>query len=664
MAKLLNSNISADKSLPIETTLAKLGSVSAAGRGALRTITDVGQGVIVQSDGVAFRGAEGFVNGLSVRNGELLLNGKYCRELGVNCYSLITDITSGSNPLNYKTCLDEMAEIGVRIVRVSLQPYSATEMTNQMHNGTVRIPSKWEDFSQSYRDAVKTVFDYAASKGMYLVPSLVWGPKFISDAFGEVLATAFANANSKTRQYIRGFAAAFANAYKNHPALGAYSVGNELPLRGEYSVVYTDTRAVIAGIARIFKTIDPSHAVLSCNLDMIYDGTVTRPTFNTQVALAIANNPDPLDTIDIHAYSDRAWLSINPANQLNSLTYPAYGYAKEWFSRFVAEGKAVGKPFTLSEIGILGRNTSDNTGQEMPGDTTKFRWLLECVKKSGVQLAMIWNYGSVVPAIQAQWDFRKGTVRGDAYLAVMKEYVNKIRVGTEIPNGYKYFDPTLTGFPKPSGCVTFDGATSHNIQYAGNGSLAGKAGTILTWIKVPAANTAFARPVGAASSDGTKGFNLVFGSDGLDLGISFRKSDNTEAINTFGKAPPLVANTWTQRGFTWDGTNKVDIYVDGFWFDAKSNAYTYSPRDNTTPFVLGTSVVGANPANCSMAGLIYCPRIMSEIEISYYYNYGWIPADAVVLPLAYDGASIGNIQISPTSIAGAGVTFAPTSLAY
>lgn len=53
MAKLLNSNISADKSLPVETTLAKLGSVSAA-VGDKRYLSD--QGKVVVFDGVKWGG--------------------------------------------------------------------------------------------------------------------------------------------------------------------------------------------------------------------------------------------------------------------------------------------------------------------------------------------------------------------------------------------------------------------------------------------------------------------------------------------------------------------------------------------------------------------------------------------------------------------------------
>ena len=82
--------------------------------GASTFVSDVGQGVEVTSDGVAYRGAERYVNGFSVSaSGDLLLNGKYCRELGVNAYNLITTLVTDPTSTHYKTILDECANMDV-----------------------------------------------------------------------------------------------------------------------------------------------------------------------------------------------------------------------------------------------------------------------------------------------------------------------------------------------------------------------------------------------------------------------------------------------------------------------------------------------------------------------------------------------------------------------
>ena len=666
MAKLLNSNISADKSLPIETTLAKLSSASAAKRGVQRTITDIGQGVTVQSDGVAYRGAERYINGLSVnRQGELLLNGQYCRELGVNAFSLIWDLASGLLPNNYKSVLDQCADMNVRVVRLSMTPpASAADFLSLLHGGTIKIPVKWSDFNPTWTAAIDTVMDYAASKGIYIVASLIWGPKYVSDAFGEVLATAFATANSKTRSYIRALTRLFVTRYKDHPAMGAWSHGNEWPLRGEYSVVYTDTRKVLTETAAIMKMIDPARAILSCNLDVIYDGTLTRPSFSTQVALAIANNPDPIDCVDFHAYSDRAWISENPANTLNSLTIGAYDYAEEWISRFIAEAKSVGKAFTLTEVGILGRaNAGDSTGQELYGNTTKFASLLEKLYQSGIQLALLWNLGNTSISPQSQWDFVKGTVRGDAYQPLIKQYANKFRVGSAKKDGSQYFNPA-SKFNKPAGAASFTGVSAVGAYYNGGNHFAGKQGTILTYMMISATQTSGARPISAQKS-GYEGWNIEFSSDGLTPVFNMKDTSSGSRFDISSKIPPLTLNTWRMIGYTWNGVNSVKYYQDGFAFDGYSTAYTYNGKsaDTASQLAFGTGISTANPFAGSLAMTVYCNRVMTSEEIADFYNYGTLPSDAILFPLEFDGKSIGAQELTPATI-NAGVTFAPTSLAY
>ncbi len=648
----------------VETTISNL--VDSAISGEKRKITDIGQGVIVESDGVSFRGAERFVSGLSVnRQGELLLNGQYCRELGVNAFSLIWDLASGLLPNNYKTVLDQCSDMGVRIVRVSMTPpASAADYLSLLHSGTIKIPAKWSDFNATWTSAIDTVMDYAASKCIYIVASLVWGPKYIVDAFGETYATAFSTANSKTRSYIRALTRLFVSKYKDHPAIGAWSHGNEWPLRGEYSVVYTDTRKVLTETAAIMKMIDPARAILSCNLDVIYDGTLTRPSFSTQVALAIANNPDPIDCVDFHAYSDRAWLSEDPANSLNSLTIGAYDYAEEWISRFIAESKAVGKAFTLTEAGILGRALAgDSTGQELYGDTTKFSSLLEKLYQSGIQLALLWNLGNTSISPQPQWDFVKGTTRGDAYQPLIKQYTTKFRVGAAKKDGSQYFNPS-SKFNKPAGAATFTGVSSVGVYYNGGDFFAGKQGTILTHIMIAATQTSGARPI-SAQKGGYAGWNIEFAADGLTPYFTIRDSSSGVAIDTSTITPPLALNTWSQRGFTWNGTDRVKVYVDGFWFDKKSSAYTYAGKtsDTASQLALGTGMSTSNPFAGSLAMVLYCNRVMNTEEIADFYNYGTIPSDAILFPLAFDGKSIGAQELTPATI-NAAVTFGATSLAY
>lgn len=651
-----------------KTTLENIGSASSAGAGAVREITNVGQGVIVESDGVAFRGAERHFNGFSVSvSGDLLLNGKYCRELGVNAYSLITDITNNSKPTNYKTILDECAAMGVRVVRVSLTTYSSASMLSQVLGGS--LPKKnftWSDLSASYRAAVQTVFDYAASLGIYLMPSVVWQPDAFSGLYSETTTTMYTVANSKSRVFARAFTKAFVAAYKDHKAMGIYSLGNEFKLAN--GTWYTDAQVnpFLSDLARVIKVIDPQKAVCSSNLDAVYDGNLTRPVFQTVMSTIVANNPDPLDTVDIHAYADRAWLSPDPVNVLNSTALDAYCYAEEWMATLVKLGKAAKKPFILSEIGILGRNdaVSMTQGQEYFGQTDKLVKMLDRVFASGVQLALLWNIGDNTSGVlQTLWDFSQANgTRGSTYQPIIKQYVQKFRTSQTKELGQKYFDPAAKGHGKPQGAATFTGSNSVNIQYpaATPELLGGSVGTILLFANVAAANADYARLISACDSAGnTRGFQVLMNTGGLEPYITFMGA----GVNGAGKTPALVAGTPAMRGWTWNST-ALQIYVDGFWFDKKTLTTAPIARTSGDPFVLGTSYSGASGFAGWLGHVLYCgTRELTPREIADFYNYLIVPTDAVLFDLCYDGTTVGAATLTPSSISGS-VTFGATSLAY
>lgn len=593
-----------------------------------------------------------WMHGLVVRNGALYFNGQYCRELGLNAFSLVTDYLAGTSAAEYKNIIDGALSHGVKIVRFAATPISAAEIISQMHGGTIKIPTKWSDLSASYRAIMDEVLSYAASKGIYLVPTIVWAKSAVAQAFGETPATAVIDVKSKCRQWMRAFIRLYVAQYKTHKAIAAWNPMNEPILVSGTYLTTAQANAISAEAAKIVRAVDPHHAIFSGALDFIYDGNTTRLQMDAATTAFVANNPDPLDTLDIHAYSDRAWLSIDPANTLESLTADAFTYGKEWMQRLRNAGIAAGKPFVMTEIGVKGRVGS--SGQEALGDTVKFVRLLDAVRDSGVQLALVWNYRNNTVAGQDVWDIREGTSRGDAYLPLIKSYATAMR-GTQ-----NTANPTavlgIAGYQAPFACATFNGVNDVNIIYPGDVKFSGSEGTVMLRVRKNSTPAAFARVIGAQNSGGTEGWNLLFDGSGGELGLSLRKSDNTEARNTFGKLPALANGEWHTHGFGWNATSRIDLFLDGSWFDKVTTAYTYAGKGSSVGFRVGTSHVGANGATVSVAGIVYVPRICTAAEHRDYHCYGLIPDDAVFIPLEADGNTIGAAEITPTTTSGA-VTF-------
>ena len=594
--------------------------------------------------------------GLTVRNGALYLGGTYCRELGLNAFSLLTTQLDTPSSTEFRTIIDGAVGMGVRIIRFAMTPLSGAAIVSQMHGGTLKVPTVWADLSQTYRDALQMVFDYAASKGVFLIPTIVWTKSAVADAFSETPATAVVSATSKARSWMRAFVRLVVAQYKDHAALGCWQPINEPILVSGSYLTRTQAREIMTDMAWCVRQIDPSHAILSSNLSFIYDGLTTRNSLDAEVAATVLDNPDPTDTIDVHVYSDRAWISVDPANTLDSLTNAPFGYAYEWLTRMVEAGRAAGKPFVMSEFGVKGR--IGGVGQETLGTTSVLAVILDAVQRSGCQLALIWNYRNSVVAGQDVWDISESTARGNAYIPLLTQYVASIRAQWPQERGASLFQANPAGFPKPIAAATFSGAGTSNAIYAGDAAFAGTTGTVLCWVRKNTTPTAFARVVGAQNSAGDDGWNLLYDGSGAELGLSLRKSAGGagEARNTYGKLPSVPNNEWAMHGFTWNATDRIDCYLNGMWFDKVTTAYDYAGKVAGVGFRVGTSHVNANGATVSVANLCIVNRICTAREVADFYLYGTVPASGVLIPFDYDGRTQGAIEVNPTTL-DASVTF-------
>ena len=242
--------------------------------------------------------------------------------------------------------------------------------------------------------------------------------------------------------------------------------------------------------------------------------------------------------------------------------------------------------------------------------------------------------------------------------------MHKFRTTGAPDQRWRYFDPSATGFPKPAGCLTISKGSNRNVCYNNIPAFNGAAGTVLFYIKIPAANTGFTRIIDATGWDGSTvngGWSILFLGDGLEPYLTLARTDGVEGKNTAGIQPKLIPGEWSFRGYSWNGIDKIRTYLDGFQFSGTDTAYSYGPKTRGQ-LVIGTDKVGTSPSSLSIAGLVYANRVLTPREIADYYNRGIVPIGSVFIPFSSDPNSVGPISITPASVGSAGISYEVTGL--
>lgn len=590
-------------------------------------------------------------SGLVVQDGVMYFNGRYCRELGLNAYSILTDLLDGTAPNNYREAIDGAVRMGVKIVRISMQMYDQAGITTYMHGGTVTMPHAWSDMAPAYRTAVQTVFDYAASKGVYLLPTLIWSKGAVAACFGEAWPGIATTDSAKARQYFQKFCGSFAREYRNHAALAGYVIANEPRLFGGTYITNAQCAVLVREMAKAVRAADPARAILGGHLDFVFSQLPTRPTLDTYITDFASINPDPVDTWDLHNYPDRAYIGDHQAQSTNLPQSPAY--MRELTSRLAWEARQVGKVHVIGEFGFSRRVGS--LGQETPGSTALLDQCMADIVASGCQLALLWNYRGGAAA-QVDWNITEGTPRGDAYIAAITRWTEIMRAGNSQPR--KHLSLSGTGVV-PSSCATFSGAANVNIQYAGSANQNSAAMTLMFRMRKNGTPAAFARVL-QANSASTEGYGVLFDGAGGEPYLFVQQTNGT-SVNTAGKSDVVAPGVWAHYAWAWDSTD-IQIFREGLWWDEKPLTAPYGPRAVGTPLYLGTSSSGANGSTVSLADVVLVPRKCTPAEVKDWVVYGALPAGATLIPLASDGVAVGAAAANPTSISGA-VTFGSTGLA-
>ena len=329
------------------------------------------------------------MSGLTVRRGTLLLEGKPCQLLGVNYFdAFLRHLLDEKN-----TSFDAgFAELGRRKI-----PFARL-------NGGGFWPVDWKLWQadpKAYFVRFERVVASAQKHQVGLIPSLCWNVSTFPDLVGEP-CNQWGNPKSATHALMRRYVHDVVGRYAAHPIIWGWEFGNEvnlpadLPNAAEHrpqvapdrgtpatrsqrdELTHTEIRTAIAAFGREVRRYDKTRAIFSGNSiprasawHQQAERTWTKDTPEQLQQMLRGDNPDPLETLTVHAYEPGDWERLPHA---------------------LVASRAAQKPLCVGEFGAPGPRT--------PESERYFSEQLAALKRHKVPLAALWVYDF---ASQPEW---------------------------------------------------------------------------------------------------------------------------------------------------------------------------------------------------------------------------------------------------------------------
>jgi hypothetical protein len=259
-------------------------------------------------------------HGLSVRRGVLTLYGKPYSGVGVNYFSLFHRRLKKSSDTSYRKGLERLSRAGIPFVRFMACGFWPVDWDLY-----------WRD-KEAYFKLLDGVVESAEKAGIGLIPSLFWHMSTVPDIVGEPMDQLGAPA-SKTVAFIRQYTKEVVLRYRDSQAVWAWEFGNEYNLHADLPNASRhrppvwpglktarkrtkrdelSSKAMLTAYAEFAKTVRKydRHRVL------ITGNSVPRPSayHNSKAKswkpdsleqfeqILLRDNPNPFDTISVHAY--------------------------------------------------------------------------------------------------------------------------------------------------------------------------------------------------------------------------------------------------------------------------------------------------------------------------------------------------------------------------
>ena len=327
-------------------------------------------------------------------NGLLFKDGQPFRHIGVNGYELFFKYGQGydTNPPIWKRGLDLIASYNIKVCRTIL-------LGPEVHHW----PAYFLD-PTAYKTKIQAFLDYAASMDVQIVATLCPNWQALPDRFNERMQD-WLNPASATRVQFQNVITDIVTAFKDHPAVGAWEMGNEwnteldyrqsyngdldgLPKVGTYTRAsyqhpedsYTTERylAALNAFISAVKAIDMSNRLLMTgnNLADPYGYGMNRAA-----ARVLVESPTNINTLDFHGYINP---SLTPGRFWAPDSRGMESVLRYWTHRAYQRGQV----FVLGEFGVDADSTYTALNQD---HRAIFEKMIKAIELSHTPLSMAWT---------------------------------------------------------------------------------------------------------------------------------------------------------------------------------------------------------------------------------------------------------------------------------
>ena len=346
--------------------------------------------------------------GLSVSaEGVLVKDGRPYRGLGVNYFSAFNRMLREPQDVANTTCRE-----GFKVLAEHQVPFARIPMCG-FYPVNFRL---YQSDREEYFRLMDRVVKAGEENHVGIIASLFWWYPAVPDLVGEPMDQ-WGNPRSKTHAFMRQYITDVVMRYKDSPAIWGWEFGNEFTLsgdmpnaadllpwikpevgtpttRGKRDIVTSQMiQTAHAEFAKTVRQLDPYRIISTgnaaprpCAWHNSHENNFTSDTLAQYAEILLRDNPDPMNVISIHVYSDvdnrtgDSWNDKFFADRKVSL----FDMIKE--CNVIAQ-KAK-KPLFLGEFGSI---VDERGGKEdrQRQETIQF---FQAIESAGIPLAAIWNF--------------------------------------------------------------------------------------------------------------------------------------------------------------------------------------------------------------------------------------------------------------------------------
>lgn len=542
--------------------------------------------------------------------------------------------TGADNP-DYPEDFVFLQSKGVKYLQVMVAPFSGSGSALSW-DVVVGLPTFNADNSvrdlnikQSYWDAVLAFLDAAKAHNIGIIACPFWNILAIPKLVGGEDKGALLKSDSKSRNYLRAFAAAFVARYKNHTGIAAWMAGQEITLNT--GLDYNTAPAILKEIAEIIRAQDELQRMISSGNEALPHTSPRKYTIDEHVEIVRAMNPSPIDTLCENLFLGSEYFSsgiVSETGQSTAMRADFMSCSLPYLKVMQKLASDLRKPYYVGSFGMTDKDEAalqDTTQQNLST-------LLQNFCRTGVQLACywVWNSGSVTDLLP--WnvlvtDSGAKNKRADVFAAItsmldrsrtappdslIDRKLNSIffdRSATFTNTSQQWCAFTIA--PKSALCSSSNFSISFTVNQDAN-SLATE-GPLIRRIS------------GAINADARGWVIYKNGLSGTtqpgDVNTYMQLFDGKSVGNDAGNMGRSDAvNTWTRVTFTVDANSGIALYVNDFLMAYRPPATPWANVDGSATIQVGrTSLMSTlGSASWKLSDLILYDRVLTPQEVFAY----------------------------------------------